>query len=200
MDADPPFAAHATRAPLDEQALLRHFAKLEHLRSIAHSYTVLVDRTREELPPYHFDRNLVRNVRFTRGAALRSIRGFGATTWTTLVMPLYKELQRRSQTNNHDRAASLDSEDTHVRHAAERLETHLKQARALALVGVELLADLLHRGQSLICWTHLRRSLLPEYAQFLLDGISAGTVPLNDKTAFAAEQCVSLSLCYRSRT
>ncbi|GAA6055207.1 hypothetical protein JCM3770_000713 [Rhodotorula araucariae] len=178
---------HAIRAPLNEQAVFQVFDKLEHLRSIACFYTKVVDRIAEPTPQLYFDRAITPACRFTRGAALRAIRSFGTATWAVLVFPLYIELRRRSRLNHENRAASFDSADTGTRAAADRLETYLMQAREMVFTALDLLVDCLQRTQALITWTHVRSSILPEYATLLLEELAAGTVPLDGRTANAAE-------------
>ncbi|BGP49552.1 hypothetical protein JCM10450v2_005446 [Rhodotorula kratochvilovae] len=178
---------HAVRAPLNEQAVFRVFQKLEHLRSIARFYTEIVDRIGEPTPQLHFDRALTPTCRYTRGAALRAIRSFGTSTWAVLVFPLYVELRRRSRLNHEHRAASFDSANTGTRAAAHRLETYVAQSREMVRAALDFLVDGLQRTQALVTWTHVRSSLLPEYAALLLEELAAGTFVLDERIATATE-------------
>ncbi|GAA5825034.1 hypothetical protein JCM11251_006069 [Rhodosporidiobolus azoricus] len=186
--------SHARRRPVNEHGLLRNLERLHQLRTASKNFCAIMDRLLEPYQPLEvnlFPGGPARIDKINRAGALGAMRCFTIWTWTGCVLPFYRELQRRSRLNQENPDSSFSSPDPATRLGAERLEVYLKQARELCFFALEGIVEI-SPNAPISTITLNRRGTLPEWAEFLLEEIEAGTTPLDCCRPFADPLVVAL--------
>ncbi|GAA5916018.1 hypothetical protein JCM6882_003498 [Rhodosporidiobolus microsporus] len=186
--------AHARRRPLDEHGLLRSLEALHHLRTGSCHFADIMDRLLEPYQPLEvnlFPGGPTKSGKINRAGALGAMRCFTVWTWTGCVLPLYREIQRRSRLNHANPQSSFASPDPATRLAAERLDVYLKQARELCFYALEGVIEICPDAPVTMVALN-RRGTVPEWAQFLLEELEAGTTPRQACQRFVEPLVISL--------
>lgn len=175
---------HARHAPIDEASVLRAFADIERLHSIASLLLALTDRLLDD--ERSSELSVMRRVPYSRRQALRHIRFFVTVQWTSLPLALYRELQRRTSPTPATTTSSISA-----RFEQQRLHLHLSQAREYAFAALDSLLAALDRTPHITFWTHLEPRLVHQWAEFLVDEVEAGRAgPLGDRLGRVCRTCV----------
>ncbi|GAA6015813.1 hypothetical protein JCM10207_008805 [Rhodosporidiobolus poonsookiae] len=188
--------AHVRRLPLDEHAVLQSLSALHDLHAAADGLSQIVLRLLDQYQPMavnFFPAAIAGSgkIRMNRAGSLGAMRCLAIFTWTSLVLPLYREMRRRSQLNHQHRSLSFDSTSASQRLSAERVETYVRQARELCFLAVEPLAECLVTAPVTIVALN-RRKTMEEWATFVVEELELGTVDMDDKTSRMVEHLVSI--------
>ncbi|GAA5862283.1 hypothetical protein JCM1840_001708 [Sporobolomyces johnsonii] len=180
--------SYARRHPLNEASLADCLSSLDLIRRSSAAYTALVDRLPEAsvelgLFPYTTTSGPP-HTRRSRPALLRSVRFTVNYGWPALALQIYRELQRRSSLNSQAPA----SQDLSARQAAERLQLHVKHARELVGLGLDTFLDSLITSPGLAVWTHLQKQTPIVWAEFLLEELETGRLPMSEKLVRVVEE------------
>ncbi|GAA5894731.1 hypothetical protein JCM5296_002266 [Sporobolomyces johnsonii] len=180
--------SYARRHPLNEASLANCLSSLDLIRRSSAAYTAWVDRLPEAsvelgLFPYTTTSGPP-HTRRSRPALLRSVRFTVNYGWPALALQIYRELQRRSSLNSQAPA----SQDLSARQAAERLQLHVKHARELVGLGLDTFLDSLITSPGLAVWTHLQKQTPIVWAEFLLEELETGRLPMSEKLVRVVEE------------
>ncbi|GJN93653.1 hypothetical protein Rhopal_006710-T1 [Rhodotorula paludigena] len=134
---------------------------------------------------------LFRKAAFSKVQALKSIRFYAAIVWTSLVLPLYGELRRRTGSTAGDPAATLS---VNSRFAARRLDSYVEQMREYGFLALEAVIATIERTPHITFWIHLQPHLLVQWAQFLLDQHSSGVTCRTGPELITIAQTLSATL------
>ncbi|GAA5869403.1 hypothetical protein JCM8547_008665 [Rhodosporidiobolus lusitaniae] len=188
---------YARRAPFEELALSEFLSTLDRLRSISASHCACVD----SLFPVDFTTNFEcllafphavdRPKRYTLALGQRNMRSMGAFAWSSLVLPLYRELQRRLGALSAS-AAMSDSPSFAERMLADRVSLALNHVRELLRAALEAKVENLAGNPFVGTFIALSRIGMADWARLLLEEVEAGTWLLDGKTAALAERFSSV--------
>lgn len=171
---------------LDEAAVIAALEQIDVLSGIS---KVFVEQCDANLGSSSTS-TLFRKAAFSKVQALKSIRFYAAIVWTSLVLPLYGELRRRTCSTAGDPAATLS---LNSRFAARRLDSYLEQMREYGFLALEAVIATIERTPHITFWIHLQPHLLVQWAQFLLDQYSSGvTCRTGPELITIAQTCVRL--------
>ncbi|BGP42724.1 hypothetical protein JCM10450v2_006833 [Rhodotorula kratochvilovae] len=136
--------------------------------------------------------SLFRHVPFSRIQALKSCRFYAAITWTSLVLPLHRELQHRLASSTSP--SPTDQSFIAARFARERLESYARQARAYGFAALEAVIATIERTPHIVFWTTIQPRLLPQWAEFLVEEYECGNAQSMGDKLVSTSQKLSAAL------
>ncbi|GAA5836265.1 hypothetical protein JCM11251_001447 [Rhodosporidiobolus azoricus] len=168
-------ATSARRAPLDDTALSSFLASLNLLRSITTTSIGILTRLDALYEPsaettWYFPHAIPRKLRYDGAMGRQGFQDFANFSWTSLVLPMYRELQRREAIAAVSSMQSLEGEDDfEARAARDRLRLSVSQVRELLFLAMKA------RSATAQYNPHaLRRMGYMDWAEALLEEIEAG--------------------------
>ncbi|GAA5883987.1 hypothetical protein JCM6882_002093 [Rhodosporidiobolus microsporus] len=190
-------STHARRAPLNDPALTSLLTTLTHLRSIAASTTTLFTRLDTTTTAPHarpapapetqwlFPHALPKAnaMRYDGAMARHGFKTLAALGWTALVLPLYRELQRRCAAASSSTPNGDADEDFEARQARDRLDLSLRQVRELLLLAMEVKVGAVEANPH-----PLRRLGVAEWAEALVEEVEAGRWRVEGKVVDIVER------------
>ncbi|GAA6007318.1 hypothetical protein JCM10207_001586 [Rhodosporidiobolus poonsookiae] len=187
---------HARREPFNNDAFQSAFSGLDRLRSINTSFERIISRLDSQpTETVLFPHAIPKRARWTRTMALQGMRNLANFTWTSLVLPLYRELLRRERLEHDDaQAAEVKGEERSFedRQTADRLALYLKQLREFVLIALEskvkALAQVPHLGTS----ATLRRIGFVDWTVVFIEELDRGVFIMNDKLAGIADSLAAV--------
>ncbi|GAA5868579.1 hypothetical protein JCM8547_003193 [Rhodosporidiobolus lusitaniae] len=190
---------YSRRHPLDEVVLSAFLCKLEHMRSISSSVCTVLETLLASHPP---QTTLFREphsdpTTSPLEAMLAPIQGFYLlTTWsfTTLVLPLFREIKRRRlvlEDNTLRDLAGGNSLSFTEKLARDRLVLAEQQLREYFVVALEANDKLVQNLPATAVSATLRKEGAVEWIVVLLDEVEGETLAIDEKLCEILERTVS---------
>ncbi|GAA5911224.1 hypothetical protein JCM6882_004067, partial [Rhodosporidiobolus microsporus] len=183
---------HARNNPLDHAHLSSFLSTLSRLQSISTSFCLIVDQLLSSpIDSSIFPHAHSRRVRWTKQLALQGTRNFAVYIWTSLILPLYRELQRRDALlRAEERAASARGEerDFEAKQEGDKLRLALQHVREFVRVALVAKVDGMDHVSNLATFATLRKAQLVDWAAAMVEEIEAGAMAMDEKLAYVAQR------------
>ncbi|GAA5839364.1 hypothetical protein JCM11251_003960 [Rhodosporidiobolus azoricus] len=186
---------HARSQPLNHAALTSFLSTLSLLRSISNSFTRIVDQllasSTDPLNRSLFPHSRLRKVRWTKQLALQGLRNFAIYTWTSLVLPLYRELQRREALlMEEERIASSEGTERSFeeRQDGDKLRLALQHMREFVRMALLAKVEGLNHVSHMATFATIRKAQVVDCASAMAEEIETGAWVMDQKLAYVAQR------------
>ncbi|GAA5860128.1 hypothetical protein JCM8547_009193 [Rhodosporidiobolus lusitaniae] len=188
---------HARREPLNLDALSTFLTSLERLRSISNSYCAIVDTvlahdpkaahaTAKLLFPHAI--TLPGQRRWTHSLALQGLRNFTVYSFSSLVLPLYRELMRRMALSDADTLSSSSPLSFAEKQHRDRLALAVQHVREFFLFAIEAKVEGLKHVPNVATFSTLRKTQTIDWVETLIEEVESGRVQMGEKVCKVVER------------